>query len=280
MQFTDQINNTIELKSYPKRIMSLVPSQSELLWGLGLREELVGITKFCIHPQEMFKSIDRVGGTKTLNIEKIRALKPDLIIGNKEENERSQILELQKEFTVWMSDIYNLQDSLMMIRSVGILVNRIEEAEKLKLSINTTFLNLKTIQKTVLYLIWKDPYMAAGKSTFIGDMLSKMGLKNRLVTEVYNEFVTSSVVEKRSALQSIKDVTRYPELSLEDIKLLNPELIFLSSEPYPFKEKHIKELQDVLPQSKILLVDGELFSWYGSRLQKSVAYFNDLIKLL
>lgn len=258
MLFTDQLNNTIELKSYPKRIISLVPSQSELLWDLGLREELVGITKFCIHPQQMFESIDRVGGTKTLNIEKIRALKPDLIIGNKEENEQSQILELQKEFTVWMSDIYNLQDSLMMIRSVGLLVDRVEEAEKLKLSINTTFLNLKTIQKTVLYLIWKDPYMAAGKGTFIGDILSRIGLKNVMSDEN----------------------GRYPNLSIDEIVALNPELIFLSSEPYPFKDKHVKELQDVLPQSKILLVDGELFSWYGSRLQKSVTYFNELIKLL
>lgn len=257
MQFTDQLNHTVELKSYPKRIISLVPSQSELLWDLGLREELIGITKFCIHPKEMFVNIDRVGGTKTLNIEKIRALKPDLIIGNKEENEQSQIIELQKEFTVWMSDIYNLQDSLMMIRSVGALVNRVEEAEKLKLSITSTFLNFKTIQKTVLYLIWKDPFMAAGKGTFIGDMLSKIGLKN--------------VINDQNG--------RYPHLKLDEIIALNPELIFLSSEPYPFKDIHIKELQDVLPHSKIILVDGELFSWYGSRLQKSAKYFSELMKL-
>ena len=141
MLFTDQLNNTIELKTYPKRIVSLVPSQSELLWDLGLREELVGITKFCIHPTEMFRTVTRVGGTKTINIEKIRALKPDLIIGNKEENEHSQILELQKEFTVWMSDIYNLQDSLTMIGSVGALVNRAEEAEKLKTNIASSFIN-------------------------------------------------------------------------------------------------------------------------------------------
>lgn len=258
MLFTDQLNNKIELNSYPKRIISLVPSQSELLWDLGLREELVGITKFCIHPQEMFVTIDRVGGTKTLNIEKIRALKSDLIIGNKEENEQSQILELQKEFTVWMSDIYNLQDALMMIRSVGALVNRVEEAEKLKLSIATSFLNLKTTKKTVLYLIWKDPYMAAGKATFISDMLNRIGLENK-ISDVH---------------------ARYPELNIEDIKALNPELILLSSEPYPFKSNHIKELQSILPDSKIILVDGELFSWYGSRLQTSVAYFNELVNLL
>ena len=151
MQFTDQLNHTIELKSYPKRVISLVPSQSELLWDLGLREELIGITKFCIHPQEMFKSIERVGGTKTLNIEKIRALKPDLIIGNKEENEQSQILELQKEFKVWMSDIYTLEDSLSMIEKIGALVNKVEAATVIKNNIQPSFLNLRQLNKNGLY---------------------------------------------------------------------------------------------------------------------------------
>ena len=255
MQFTDQLNNTIEIKSYPKRIISLVPSQSELLWDLGLREELAGITKFCIHPQEMFVSIDRVGGTKTLNIDKIRALKPDLIIGNKEENEQSQILELQKEFTVWMSDIYTLEDSLSMIEKLGALVNRVEESQTITNSIETSFLNLLKVNKSVLYFIWREPYMAAGNATFIGDILKRIGLVNKISDEQ----------------------ARYPELNLDEIKLLNPELILLSSEPYPFKVNHISELQDILPHSKIILVDGELFSWYGSRLQKSVAYFNELI---
>lgn len=257
MLFIDQLHNTIELKSYPKRIISLVPSQSELLWDLGLREELVGITKFCIHPQEMFKSVNRVGGTKTLNIDKIRALNPDLIIGNKEENEQVQILELQKEFTVWMSDIYNLDDSLNMIEKIGALVNRVEEARMIKNNIQSSFHQLNKSNKSAVYFIWREPYMAAGKGTFIGDILYRLGLQNKIED----------------------DNARYPELNIEEIRTLNPELIFLSSEPYPFKEVHLNELQALLPHTKIVLVDGELFSWYGSRLQKSVAYFNDLIKL-
>lgn len=257
MLFTDQLNNSIVLHSYPKRIISIVPSQSELLWDLGLRDELVGITKFCIHPKEMFDSIERVGGTKTLNIEKIRALKPDLIIGNKEENEQSQILELQKEFPVWMSDIYNLEDALKMIELVGELVNQSNNANQLKNNIQYSFLNILQVSKTALYLIWNKPYMAAGKATFIGDMLQKIGIENML-----------------------ENTSRYPELSLEEIKSLNPAIIFLSSEPYPFKDSHVKELEDKLPNTKVLLVDGELFSWYGSRLLKSVDYLNDLIKQL
>ncbi len=254
MLFTDQLNNSIELQSYPKRIISIVPSQSELLWDLGLREELVGITKFCIHPNQMCNNIERVGGTKNLNIEKIRALKPDLIIGNKEESEQSQILELQKEFSVWMSDIYNLEDALQMICLVGELVRKTTEANLIKHQIQHSFVNLQQISKTGLYLIWNKPFMAAGSATFIGDMLQRIGIQN--------------VLEQNS---------RYPELSIEDIKVLHPNIVFLSSEPYPFKEEHIKELQDELPNSKVVLVDGELFSWYGSRLTKSVSYFNELI---
>ncbi len=258
MLFTDQINHTIELTSYPKKIISIVPSQSELLWDLGLRDELIGITKFCVHPKELFKSVTKIGGTKTLHLDKIKAMKPDIIIGNKEENEQLQIFELQKEDNVWMSDIYKLDDSLNMIEQLGTLVNRVEEATIIKENIQSSFLSLKQLNKTVLYLIWREPYMAAGKGTFIGDMLQRMGLKNSIEDEM----------------------SRYPKLMLEDIKALKPELVFLSSEPYPFKEKHIIELKNALPKSKIVLVDGELFSWYGSRLQKSVVYFNRLIKSL
>ena len=255
MLFTDQLNKTIQLETCPQRIISIVPSQSELLWDLGLKEELVGITKFCIHPQQMFDSIERVGGTKNLNIDKIRALKPDVIIGNKEENEQSQIIELQKEFNVWMSDIFTLQDALQMIDGIGALVNKSNETNRIKHQIQHSFLNLQQISKTGLYLIWNKPYMVAGRATFIGDMMQKIGIHN--------------VLEQNS---------RYPELSLEEIKILHPDIILLSSEPYPFKEEHIKELQNELPKSKVILVDGEFFSWYGSRLAKSVTYFNELIK--
>ena len=254
MIFKDQLGQHIELTQIPKRIISLVPSQSELLWDLGLRDELIGITKFCIHPNEMFKFKDRVGGTKTLDIHKIRSLKPDLIIGNKEENEYAQIKELQNEFPVWMSDIYNLNDAYKMISDIGELVHKKNEATRLVSNIQKSFSVIKKYNKTVLYLIWKNPFMAAGNSTFIGDVLNQMGLINSL---------------KNSDL-------RYPELTMDEIKNLNPNLIFLSSEPFPFKESHINELKQLVPNATIKLVDGELFSWYGGRLLKSVEYLNNL----
>ena len=254
MIFKDQLGQHIELTQIPKRIISLVPSQSELLWDLGLRDELIGITKFCIHPNEMFKFKDRVGGTKTLDIHKIRSLKPDLIIGNKEENEYAQIKELQNEFPIWMSDIYNLKDAYKMISDIGELVHKKNEATRLVSNIQKSFSVIKKYNKTVLYLIWKNPFMAAGNSTFIGDVLNQMGLINSL---------------KNSDL-------RYPELTMNEIKNLNPNLIFLSSEPFPFKESHINEFKQLVPNATVKLVDGELFSWYGSRLLKSVEYLNNL----
>ncbi len=251
---TDQMGRSITFNYPPKRIISLVPSQTELLFDLGLNDEIIGITKFCIHPIEKFASCTKVGGTKKLKMDVIRALKPDLIIGNKEENTRSEIEELIKEFPVWMSDIANLEDSIQTIAEIGELVNRSPEAAYLNHLILAGFTDLqalalsKNISKNVAYLIWKDPYLFAGRNTFIDDLLQKIGLIN---------------VVKES---------RYPELALEELKTKNCQLIFLSSEPYPFKEKHIQEIETILPDAKVMFVDGEMFSWYGSRLVKAVEY--------
>lgn len=252
--FTDQLGRTIILNYPPKRIISLVPSQSELLFDLGLNEEVVGITKFCIHPIQKFAICTKVGGTKKLKIDIIRALKPDLIIGNKEENTRSEIELLMEEFPVWMSDIVNLEGSIHTIEQIGELVNRMPEAAYLNHLIHAGFTDLQTlavsknIHKSVAYIIWKDPYLFAGRNTFIDDILRKIGLTN--------------VIEQ----------ARYPNVSIAELQMLNPQLIFLSSEPYPFKEKHIEEIQLALPHAKVMLVDGEMFSWYGSRLVKAVEY--------
>lgn len=249
----DQMNRAVSVPITPKRIVSLVPSQTELLHELGCGNEVVGQTLFCIHPPEMHALKPRIGGTKNINIAKVHELQPDLIIGNKEENSKEQIEELAKMYPVWMSDIANLTDALAMINQIGELVNRQQLANQLASQIETSFEQLVTKHSpTVLYLIWRKPWMAAGSSTFIGDMLTRMGLHN----------VCSGV--------------RYPELNDETIQQLNPSQVFLSSEPYPFKEKHIAELQQLLPTATITLVDGELFSWYGSRLMHSAAYFKKL----
>ncbi len=256
MIIKDQTEHTIELKDKPKRIISIVPSQSELLWDLGLKKELVGITKFCVHPNEMFRSIERVGGTKKLDLDKIRLLKPDLIIGNKEENEQTQIEELRKEFPVWMSDIYDLSDAFDMITSIAEITHTENKAEQLIKIIKNNFekLDLKKCKgKKVAYFIWYDPFMAAAKNTFIDHLIERLGMVNVFAY-----------------------LTRYPNVNAAQIKGAEPDYIFLSSEPFPFTEKHIRELKQISPASEVILVDGEMFSWYGSRLQYAPAYFESL----
>lgn len=251
----DQMGREVMFNYYPERIVSVVPSQTELLYDLGLEAEVVGITKFCVHPEDWFRSKTRVGGTKKLNIEKIRELKPDIIIANKEENTQEQIEELAKEFPVWLSDITNLPGALNMIQALGQVTGQEGRANALVEEIVQGFqqLHKANTPKRVAYFIWRNPWMSIGHDTFIHSMIQTMGWQNVLA-----------------------DRSRYPEITLEELKGYNPELVLLSSEPYPFKEEHIAEIKAALPHAEVKLVDGEMFSWYGSRLKKAVPYLQEL----
>ena len=255
-EFIDQMDNSIRLKETPRRIVSLVPSQTELLYSLGLDDRVVGITKFCIYPEEWFRSKKRVGGTKDVDIDKVKALKPDLIIGNKEENDKNNIDLLKNIAPIWMSDISDLEDALEMILKLGLLLEVSESSHELISKIKSNFSKLessiKSTKKSVLYLIWRNPYLAAGNNTFINDMIVKCGFLN---------FINED---------------RYPEINMNVVT--NPDFVFLSSEPYPFKKQHIKEIQTIFPKATVKLVDGEMFSWYGSRLVEAPDYFLRLVQ--
>jgi len=260
MLFIDQMNHNVVLENTPKRIISLVPSQTELLYDLGLNDEVVGITRFCVHPNEWFKTKTKIGGTKNYDIEKIKGLNPDLIIGNKEENNQAQLEYLVKHYPVWMSDISTLKDAFDMITSVGTLVGKQQQSILLKLKIESEFQKIKgalllSNTKRIAYFIWQKPYMIAAGNTFINEMLTICGFTNVFSTK-----------------------SRYPEITENDLAAANPELIMLSSEPYPFKEKHIQEFKRICPDAEVIIVDGELFSWYGSRLLNSPSYFTKLIQ--
>jgi ABC-type Fe3+-hydroxamate transport system substrate-binding protein len=256
--FYDQLNRAVSLAFIPKRIISVVPSQTELLFHLGLDDEIIGITKFCIHPSEKVRHITKIGGTKQLNMQLIHDLQPDLIIANKEENEQSQIEELMTRYPVLISDINDLATAVDMINKVGGVVGKKTEASELSNNILQQFNLLKPSNKKlrIAYLIWRKPYMAAGTGTFINAMLQLCDFTNALNKD------------------------RYPEVSPDDLIAAQPDVVFLSSEPYPFAQKHIVEFEKLLPNTKIILVDGEMFSWYGSRLLHAPAYFNGLINTL
>lgn len=249
-QFTDQLNRTITLEATPKRIVSLVPSQTELLVDLGLEDRLVGVTKFCVHPTGLRKVKTIIGGTKKFHFDKIDALQPDLIIGNKEENFKEGIEKLAEKYPVWMSDIFNLKDAYQMMHGIGEITGTLNKANHIINEIKKGFDKQYPSKGSAVYLIWQNPFIAVGKNTFIHHILNHIGYDN-LIKE-----------------------NRYPELNCEQLKKLQPDWLLLSSEPFPFKAKHILFFQDLLPKTKVQLVDGEMFSWYGSRLQLAPAYFD------
>ena len=252
--FKDQMQREVHIKAHPQKIISLVPSQTELLFDLGLANKIIGITKFCIHPKEQCNQKAKIGGTKKFNFEKIESLSPDLIIGNKEENYKAGIDHLSQKYPIWMSDISTLEQSFEMILALGDITGTLPKAQDLVQKIKQGFASLNTLQqnlpkKTVAYFIWRKPYMLAGGGTFINHMLETCGWDN-----IY------------------ASTPRYPEISEDELKRISPDYIFLSSEPFPFQEKHTEEFRMLFPKSKICLVDGEMFSWPGSRLQYSADY--------
>ncbi|MGX5818992.1 helical backbone metal receptor [Chitinophaga lutea] len=252
----DQMGRALEFGSVPRRIVSVVPSQTELLYDLGA--PVVGITKFCVHPEAWFRSLPRVGGTKQLHFDRIAALEPDLIIANKEENERSQIEYLAERYPVWISDIHTLDDSIDMITALGHLLQRNHSATFIAQRISEGFDLLEPLSppQPAAYLIWREPWMVAGGDTFINDMLRRCGFRN-----------------------VFEDLPRYPEINLARLAASGCRHVLLSSEPFPFAEKHIAEIREFLPDADIRLVDGEMFSWYGSRLLEAPGYFSQLLQL-
>jgi ABC-type Fe3+-hydroxamate transport system substrate-binding protein len=259
MEFTDQMQRTFTLKSTPKRIISLVPSQTELLYDLGLEERIVGITKFCVHPYHLKSTKAIVGGTKNIKLEKIKELQPDLILCNKEENTKEIVEELEKLFPVHVSDVKNIEESLEMITQYGVMMKCNTEASKINNKIQfylkdfQEFVKDIPVQK-VAYFIWRKPWMVAGQDTFINYLLKLCKFEN--------------IYESHG---------RYPEVEIKKIRLDgDPDIVMLSSEPYPFKSAHAFELGRCTHHAKVVFVDGEYFSWYGSRLSKAFTYFKKL----
>ncbi|WP_447637677.1 ABC transporter substrate-binding protein [Flavobacterium microcysteis] len=261
--YIDQLGNSHTFESAPKRIISLVPSQTELLFDLGLEDSIVGITKFCVHPYHLKSTKKIIGGTKKVHYEKIRLLQPDIIIANKEENTEEIVEELRKICPVWVTNILTIEDSLQMISDFGQLFNKRTEAQKwidkiqFALTDFKNFIKDKEEQKAA-YFIWANPYMVAGGDNFINEMLKLNKFNN-----IYDN--------------NPKYEGRYPEVVVQKMKIQgDPDLVLLSSEPFPFKDEHAFELGRYTHHAKTVFVDGEMFSWYGSRMAKAFDYFKKL----
>jgi iron complex transport system substrate-binding protein len=230
-----------------------------LLVDLGLESSIVGITKFCVHPYHLKQTKTVVGGTKNIHLEKIKQLQPDFILCNKEENTKEIVEQCEQIATTHVSEIYNIQDSIDLIKTYGELLSCRTEASKIieKINFNLNNFNAFIADKEVLkvaYFIWRKPWMVAANNTFIDYLLELNKFEN-----IY------------------KDKERYPEVEIKNMHLEgNPDLLFLSSEPFPFKEEHALELGKCTHHAKTIFVDGEMFSWFGSRLIKAFDYFQQL----
>lgn len=235
-----------------QRIISLVPSLTELLIDLGLDAQLAGRTRFCVHPKPQVESIPIMGGTKNPRLDKIRQAHPDLIIANKEENRAPDIRELMEDFEVEVTDIATIEDALITIHQLGQKLGVADQSKAL----------IRDIQKRLeerpeepdlrtAYLIWKDPWMTVGRDTYIHDVLGHWNMPNVFSGQ-----------------------QRYPKFELDALKSYHPDLILLSSEPYPFEEKHLAQIEDACPAARVLLVEGEWFSWYGSHMKHAFGRLN------
>lgn len=246
----------LRLPTYPpKRIVSLVPSLTETLFSLGLEEEVVGLTRFCIHPRHWHQNKKRIGGTKDFRVADIQALQPDLIIANQEENTREGIEALANDFPVWVSTISTIEEAVESIRTLGQLCGKVDEGQALAKEVQQSWAQLPRLSTPLktLYFIWKSPWMVAGKGTYIDAVLQRLGLEN-LCRE-----------------------TRYPVWNFDANQGIKPDILLFSSEPFPFKASHWEELQAQFPDAICMAVDGEAFSWYGSRMKLSAETLKNFI---
>ncbi len=253
----DDLGTEIILDAAAKRVVSLVPSITKSVCDLGAEHQLIGVTKFCVHPAHIRQTTMRIGGTKNANIERITALNPDLILANKEENTLADVAALRNIAPVFVTDVKNRFDSNRMLENFGVLLGKRVEAAKWIAKINQRLSEFQDKSREiendkVLYLIWKNPWMSVGGDTYIDEMLRLAGFQN-----------------------VCHHLSRYPEIVMPLLrKDYDPDYVFLSSEPYPFSDTEAFEVGRYTHHAKTVFVDGEMFSWFGTGLHAALDYFD------
>lgn len=245
------------------RIVSVCPSLTELVFDLGRGEELVGRTKFCVHPVGRVERIESVGGTKNPKIARIVELAPDLVLMNEEENRREDAEALAAAgLALHVSFPRNVGETAEMVRDVGSALGKAAEAERIAADIERRAARVRESARSTppvryAYLIWRNPWMVAGGDTFVTAMLALPGGINVFADHP----------------------ERYPVVTAGDLTAADPDAVFLSSEPFPFKAKHADELASStgLPGDRVHLVDGEYLTWHGSRTPDGIDYAERVI---
>ncbi|MFO8098003.1 MAG: helical backbone metal receptor [Salinibacter sp.] len=253
---TDARGRRISLESPPRRIVSLVPSQTELLAHLGLEDAVAGITRFCERPEDWRETKTIVGGTKKVDLDTVRSLSPDLILANHEENTPEDVAALDEIAPVFVTEVKTVPEACEMIRTVGTLTGTSPQTSTLVGKIISRFKSLPDVSSLrAAYFIWREPYMTVGGDTFIHDVMQRGGLENAFGGE-----------------------TRYPEVQLDALSDRALDVVLCATEPFPFHQKDAftADLASALPDTPIEIVDGQLFSWYGPRLLDTPKYLRTL----
>jgi len=247
----DDLGRELTFESPPRRVVSLCPALTETLFALGFGDAVVGRTSYCIRPAEHVRNVATVGGTKDVEIDRVRTLNPDLIIAAKEENPRRTVEALAETFPVYVIDVTDFESALQAITSLGHLTGRTEQARTLIDNVRNAFADLRPrATRRVAYLIWQKPYMAAGGNTYIHALLEKCGCEN----------VCAQLTD------------RYPEVTIEMLRRFAPQWVLLPSEPFPFDDAHVAELAPQVAPARVRRIDGQMFSWYGSRMLAAAEY--------
>jgi len=255
---TDQLGRTVSYTFPPQKIISFVPAITETLFSLGLQNEVVGRTRFCIHPKGIVEKAANVGGTKDLKIERIHELNPDLIIVEKEENTKEMVEELEAHYPVYAFEVQTVTDALQMVETLGSIVDQTQQADALVHDIQKAFSSFPALYdgKRVAYVIWQHPYMVVGKNTYIQSLLDKIGFINP-----FTEFEG-----------------RYPTITADDLKQAELDYVLLATEPFPFQEEHLPIFEEVTNGAKTIIVNGEMF-WYGVKMLEAVPYFKRFLTI-
>jgi ABC-type Fe3+-hydroxamate transport system substrate-binding protein len=243
------------------RIVCLVPSITELLCDLGLSDQIVGRTGFCIHPWETVKTIPKVGGTKDVLIDRVRELEPTHVVVNVDENLKEDAETLATFVpSVVVTHPQGPRDNLSLYRQMGATFGREAEAERMCERFEEAYGRATANvgrEQSVLYLIWRDPWMTIAPDTYIAQTLALFG---------WTQPVNLGSPEGDQSLQ-----VRYPEVRLSDFAG-KVDRVLLSSEPFHFKPEHIPQVEELVPGAEVSLIDGEMTSWYGSRAIAGLDY--------
>lgn len=264
VKISDDLGRPLELKRAPHRIVSLVPSVTELICDLGAADRLVGVTRFCTEPAAVVARLPRVGGTKTADCEAIAALRPDLVVMNSEENDRAHFTALETAgLPIFVSYPTTVAAAARGIERLGRALGAERIAQQLAQRIDAALAGLRAAPPPpvrVFCPIWRKPWMSFNADTYCHDLLASAGGVNPCAGAA----------------------VRYPVVELEAVRAADPQVVLLPDEPYPFAERHLETLAALRDTSawrdrRVHLVDGKALSWYGRRTVAGLEEFHRLL---